>query len=279
MKIRKVEDENTVSNERFFQALNSLDGILETNKVKTTQSFNAATHASSIEVYDSLGTKHTLRLEFRKTGQGKWDWRAVVANPGTLTGAKPEGNILRNGSVQFGKDGSIQNYNPPTITYSPNNGAKGDQIIQLDFGKLGGFNGVTSLDSKSTTSGISQNGYASGDLLGIRVDQTGAIIGSFSNGRSMALAQVAVAKFTNNSGLSATGSNLFSQTANSGEPIIGTPGSGGRGSVLSSALEMSNVDLSKALTNLIVIQRGFQANSKTITTSDQLLDTLIPLKR
>ena len=279
MKVENLEDANTVGNERFYQILNSLDGVLEAGKIRTTQAFNAATHATSIEVFDSLGTKHTLRLEFKKTSQGTWDWRAVVADPASLSGANPEGNILRNGTVQFSSDGALANFNPPTLTFSPNNGAKGDQIIQLDFGSLGGYDGLTSLDAKSTTSGISQNGYASGDLLGIRVDQTGGIIGSFSNGRSMALAQVAVAKFTNNAGLSSAGSNLYKQTANSGESIIGTPGSGGRGSIVSSALEMSNVDLSRALTNLIVVQRGFQANSKTITTSDQLLDTLINLKR
>ena len=279
MKVHQLNDENTVVNERFHQILNSLDGVLETGKIRTTQSFNAATHATSIEIFDSLGTKHTLRLEFKKTSTGTWDWRAVVADPGSLSGAHPEGNILRNGTVQFGSDGALTNFNPPTLTYSPNNGAKGDQIVQLNFGALGGYEGVTSLDAKSTTSGISQNGYASGDLLGIRVDQVGGIIGSFSNGRSMALAQVAVAKFTNNAGLSSQGSNLYKQTANSGEAIIGTPGSGGRGSIVSSSLEMSNVDLSRSLTNLIVIQRGFQANSKAITTSDQLLDTLINLKR
>jgi flagellar hook protein FlgE len=113
----------------------------------------------------------------------------------------------------------------------------------------------------------------------LTIDQTGTIIGVFTNGRSYSLAQVAMAKFVNNEGLMHEGGSLFSASANSGDPVIGTPGTGGRGGIESGALEMSNVDLSKSLTELIVIQRGFQANSKTITTSDQMLQTLLDLKR
>ncbi|NPA66944.1 MAG: flagellar hook-basal body complex protein, partial [Epsilonproteobacteria bacterium] len=133
--------------------------------------------------------------------------------------------------------------------------------------------------SKSTTSGISQDGYTGGDLVGIRIDQSGTLVGSFSNGRSFGLAQISMAKFANNEGLATEGGNLFSQSANSGDPIIGTAASGGRGFIQASALEASNVDLSRSLTQLIIIQRGYQANGKTITTSDQLLQTLIGLKQ
>ncbi|MEO1954154.1 MAG: flagellar hook-basal body complex protein, partial [Campylobacterales bacterium] len=111
------------------------------------------------------------------------------------------------------------------------------------------------------------------------IDQSGTLVGSFSNGRSLGLAQVSMAKFTNNEGLSTEGGNLFNQTANSGEPIIGTAATSGRGFIQSSALEASNVDLSRSLTQLIIIQRGYQANGKTITTSDEMLQTLIGLKK
>ncbi|HIP01931.1 MAG TPA: flagellar hook-basal body complex protein, partial [Campylobacterales bacterium] len=109
--------------------------------------------------------------------------------------------------------------------------------------------------------------------------ESGTLIGSFTNGRSFGLAQMSMAKFTNNIGLESDGGNTFVQTANSGDPVIGSAASGGRGFIQSSALEMSNVDLSRSLTQLIVIQRGFQANSKTITTSDQMLNTLLQLKQ
>jgi len=137
---------------------------------------------------------------------------------------------------------------------------------------------MTSFDSYSSTSGISQDGFTGGDLVGIRIDQSGTVVGSFSNGRSFGLAQIAMAKFTNNEGLASEGGNVYIQTANSGDPIIGTAATSGRGFIQSSALEASNVDLSRALTQLIIIQRGYQANGKTITTSDQLLQTLIGLK-
>jgi flagellar hook protein FlgE len=138
---------------------------------------------------------------------------------------------------------------------------------------------MTSFDKQSNTSGISQDGYPGGDLAGIRVDETGTLIGSFTNGRSFGLAQVAMAKFTNNEGLESDGGNAFIQTSNSGDPIIGQAAIGGRGFIQASSLEMSNVDLSRSLTQLIVVQRGYQANSKTITTSDQMLNTLLQLKQ
>ncbi len=138
---------------------------------------------------------------------------------------------------------------------------------------------MTSFDQKSNTSGISQDGFPGGDLNDIRIDETGTIIGSFTNGRSFGLAQVAMSKFTNNEGLESDGGNTFIQTSNSGDPIIGQPSVGGRGFIQASSLEMSNVDLSRSLTQLIIIQRGYQANSKTITTSDQMLNTLLQLKQ
>jgi flagellar hook protein FlgE len=144
---------------------------------------------------------------------------------------------------------------------------------------MGKFNGITSFEAPSSTSGQTQDGYPGGDLQNLVVDQTGTVIGVFTNGRSYSLAQVALAKFTNNEGLMSEGGTLFSASPNSGEPIIGTAGTGGRGTIQPSALEMSNVDLSRSLTQLIVIQRGFQANSKTITTSDQMLNTLLQLKQ
>jgi len=144
---------------------------------------------------------------------------------------------------------------------------------------MGKFDGLTSFEAPSSTSGQTQDGYPGGDLQQLVVDQTGTIIGVFTNGRSYSLAQVALAKFVNNEGLMSEGGTLFAASPNSGDPIVGTAGTGGRGSIQPSSLEMSNVDLSRSLTQLIVIQRGFQANSKTITTSDQMLNTLLQLKQ
>jgi flagellar hook protein FlgE len=191
----------------------------------------------------------------------------------------PYENILEGGIIQFGSNGQLAGYNIPSIDFSPNNGAAPNQAVSLDFGSIGGFDGITSFDNPSATSGISQDGFPGGDLVGIRIDQSGTLIGSFSNGRSFSLAQIGMAKFANNEGLVADGGNVYLQSANSGDPIIGTAATAGRGFMQSSALEASNVDLSKSLTNLIIIQRGYQANGKTITTSDTLLETLLGIKR
>ena len=280
----KRSSTSVVANERFTRNMEALNSVLpkaSTGKAYS-QSFNAATHSSSIDIFDSLGSKHTLRMAFRKVSVDSatgatWDMVVTVPNPATIDTTVPYNE--KRGSIRFNNDGSLATYNPPNVSFSGNNGSAPDQQVVLSFGTANKFDGMTSFDSKSATSGISQDGYTGGDLVGIRIDQSGTLVGSFSNGRSFGLAQIAMAKFTNNEGLSTEGGNVFIQTANSGDPIIGTAATAGRGFIQSSALEASNVDLSRALTQLIIIQRGFQANGKTITTSDQLLETLIGLKR
>ncbi len=275
---------NISENSKFVTTMSALQGTLNSGSgIRTTQNIYAASHASSIDVYDSLGTKHTVRFEFTKTGfteDGGTEWSILISvpEPGDINlGSYPK-NIVT-GSISFNSDGSLATYSPTNLTYTANNGSTPNQNIELRFGTLGQFDGMTSFDAQSNTSGISQDGYPGGDLAGIRVDETGTLIGSFTNGRSFGLAQVAMAKFTNNNGLESDGGNTFIQTSNSGDPIIGQAAIGGRGFIQASALEMSNVDLSRSLTQLIVIQRGYQANSKTITTSDQMLNTLLQLKQ
>lgn len=284
LKITSIHGSGIIENTRFTTNLSAMNSVLPagTTGKAFSQSFNAATHSSSIDVFDSLGSKHTLRMELRKTALdtttgSTWNMVVSVPNPATIDTVAPFNE--KTGSVRFNNDGSLATYNPPNISFSGNNGSAPDQQINLSFGTANAFDGMTSFDSRSATSGISQDGYTGGDLVGIRIDQSGTLVGSFSNGRSFGLAQIAMAKFTNNEGLSTEGGNVFIQTANSGDPIIGTAATAGRGFIQSSALEASNVDLSRALTQLIIIQRGFQANGKTITTSDQLLETLIGLKR
>jgi len=268
-----------VENTRFTTSMQALESFLPANStgsISFSQSFNAATHASGIDVFDSLGTKHTVQTSFRKVSPSQWDIVLTVPEPAEISTTVPKNQ--KTGSITFNNDGSLSSVNPGNISFTANNGSKENQTINLSFGTPNKFDGMTSFDSKSSTSGISQDGYTGGDLVGIRIDQSGTLVGSFSNGRSFGLAQIAMAKFTNNEGLATEGGSVYTQTANSGDPIIGTAATAGRGFIQSSALEASNVDLSRALTQLIIIQRGFQANGKTITTSDQLLQTLIGLK-
>ncbi|MCF6309814.1 MAG: flagellar hook protein FlgE [Sulfurimonas sp.] len=271
-------------NTKFTRNMEALNATLPSGGTGKafSQSFNAATHSSSIDIFDSLGSKHTLRTEFRKTSVdlatgSTWSMLVSVPQPATIDTTTPLNEKI--GSVRFNNDGSLATYNPPNVSFSGNNGSAANQQVALNLGTANSFDGMTSFDSESSTSGISQDGFTGGDLVGIRIDQSGTLVGSFSNGRSFGLAQIGMAKFTNNEGLSTEGGNVYTQTANSGDPIIGTAATAGRGFIQSAALEASNVDLSRALTQLIIIQRGFQANGKTITTSDQLLETLIGLKR
>jgi flagellar hook protein FlgE len=275
-------------NTRFTQNFQTLSGTLTTGSSisRLSQAFNAATHSASIDVFDSLGTKHTLRLDFRKTalnssGGTEWIYEVSVPSPGDIGGTinKNELTNLDAGRISFTNTGALALATIPSLTYTANNGSAPNQTIDLNFGTINAFDGMTSFDNPSGTSGISQDGFPGGDLVGIRIDQSGTLVGSFSNGRSFGLAQIGMAKFSNNEGLVSDGGNVYLQSANSGDPIIGTAATAGRGFMQSSALEASNVDLSKSLTQLIIIQRGYQANGKTITTSDTLLETLIGLKR
>ena len=273
---------NVTENVKFTASMAPISGSLSAGgSTRVTDSLNMAAHSSSTDLYDSLGTKHNIKMDFVKRGyteNGGTEWTMViqVAEPNSINTVEPR-NVVT-GYVRFNPDGSLATYSPASITFGAQNGSAIGQHIELKFGTTQTTDGLTSTDNNSSTADISQDGYASGELHGIRIDQSGTLVGSFTNGRSLGLAQVGVAKFANNQGLAGEGGNLFSRTANSGDPIIGAAQTAGRGKISASSLEMSNVDLSRSLTQLIVVQRGFQANSKTITTSDEMLNTLLQLK-
>lgn len=274
--------DNISNNVLFKDTMKSLNtaSLIEGGVATTTAKMTHATHTTSIDVVDSLGTKHTLRFEFYKSGGSEWSFRAIVPEPAEIYGASPtRPNTFEGGKLRFNSDGSLASMNPPVLQFDPKNGSNAPQRIDLSFGKVGGFGGLTSVDKISETYAINQDGYQAGDLVDVRFDSNGSLLGAFSNGRTLALAQVGLANFSNNTGLQAEGQNVFSQTGNSGEPMIGAANTGRRGGVSGSKLEMSNVDLSRSLTQLIVVQRGFQANSKAVTTSDQVLNTLLNLKQ
>ena len=272
-------------NVRFTNIMKALDGALSPGQaLRASGKMMMSSHGSTAEIFDSLGSKHTVSIRWAKTGtttDGGTEWNMIIQVPEpakiNYTGEGPD-NVVT-GSVRFNSNGSLASFHPATITFSANNGSQSGQNVSLNFGLGTDFNGLTSFDKDSSTESISQDGYTGGTLNDLKIDETGTIIGAFTNGQSFGLAQVALASFTNNEGLQSEGGNVFSQTANSGEAVIGAAGTGDKGTIAASKLEASNVDLSRALTDLIVIQRGFQANSKTITTSDEMLNTLLQLKQ
>lgn len=283
-----TDERGTVStNDAFTKIFKGLDGSFPAgNQVKQSELLKLSAFSAGLEIYDSLGSKHTLEVQFVKqstTQDGGNEWQMIIRVPEpaeiNTTGEGPNNIIV--GTARFNNDGSLSNYNPRTINFSPNNGAAPNQQIKLSFGTSGSNDGLVSSNSASTLTGQATDGYTSGNLKpdAIRVDDKGNILGEFTNGKTFAVAKMAMASVANNSGLEEIGGNLFKVTANSGAIVVGEAGTGGRGEMKTSALEMSNVDLSRSLTELIIIQRGYQANSKTISTSDQMLQTLIQLKQ
>lgn len=233
---------------------------------------------TTVDVVDSLGVRHRVIIEFEKTAENTWAWSAVDENgnyldidgfgaydPADPTSSRP---VLR-----FTSDGRLATDSEiAAITLNPGTGAE-PVVFTPDFA------GVSQYGQPSQVGNRSQNGYAAGTLEEIRFDSAGVITGVFSNGLTRALAQLAVATFSNNGGLVRAGDTAFEASRNSGLPQIGAAGTGDRGTVTPGALEMSNVDLSEEFTSMIITQRGFQANSRIITTSDEMLQELVNMKR
>lgn len=285
----KNEAAQVSTNDALATIFKGMQGVLEAgNNTKQSASMVLSSYSSSLKVYDSLGTEHMLRVEWTKhettvDGGNLWQMILRIDEPATFNVVGQARNNIIVGEVRFGNDGSLVSYDPSTITFTGNNGSAPNQLISLNLGAVGGFNGLV---SNNQTSGISQqetDGYAPGTILqgmqNKQINQNGDIIASFSNGKQITVGKIAMGNVTNESGLEELGSNLFKTSANSGSLTVGTSNTGGRGVFQSATIEMSNADLSLALTNLIVIQRGYQANSKTITTSDTMLNTLLQLKQ
>ncbi|WP_062517481.1 flagellar hook protein FlgE [Demequina gelatinilytica] len=212
-----------------------------------------------IDVYDASGTAHTLNLAFTRTAAG-WD----------ISGAVNGTSSAQTGSIAFNTDGSIASLTMPTF---PADAATGLSGIDVDLSALTGYAAI------ETVAANTQDGRAAGSLTAFEVNNDGTIMGTFDNGLKQAIGRVALASFSNPNGLSKSGNSLYSASVNSGDAQVGTAGSGSRGSITGGSLEMSNVDLSAEFTNLIVAQRGFQANSRIISTSDSVLEELVNLKR
>lgn len=244
---------------------------------------------SSVTVYDSLGNPHSVTVYYRKNANN-WSWHAVTDGAG-LTGT-PAGNpLIAEGTLTFDTSGNLQGSTTTgSATFNPK-GAVNPQPIVFNFGDPTGsggtgMGGMTQLGGGATTQALdvvttftSQDGNAYGSLSSVQINNKGQILGTFTNGTTRALGQVAVADFEASDRLEKIGGNLLLESTDSGQPTIGAPGEGGRASVAAGALEQSNVDLANEFVRMIAAQRGFQANSKTISTADQMLSDLMQLHR
>lgn len=241
--------------------------------------------SESFTTYDSLGNAHTVDVYFNKTADNAWEYH-VIADSDEIAGGVPDTNTeIATGTLTFDGDGALQS---TAVTSGGSvdwaGGATPGQAIAFNFGSpisQGGLgrDGVTQFGAPSSTSSRSADGYTAGDLANVTVDADGVVSGTYSNGQTLAMAQLTLAKFRSNDGLGRAGQSLWTDTRSSGNPALGTAGVGGRGSVVSQTLEQSNVDIAAQFVELIQHQRAFSANSKTITTSDEMLQELMMLKR
>jgi flagellar hook protein FlgE len=223
---------------------------------------------TNIQIYDSLGALHSITLTFNKIGVNTWTWQASENDAGitALTPATPT-------TITFTSAGQYAATNPAaTIGLTFSNGAMA-QTINLDLSQL------SQLADESELSAAVQDGYAPGQLIGFSVSGNGDVTGTYANGMRKVVAKVAVATFVNPGGLLRVGDNMFAPSSNSGGATVGEAGSGGRGTIQAGYLEMANVDLAQQFTSMIMAQRGFQANSRVITASDQMLQDLVNLVR
>lgn len=250
-----------------------------------TQPAKTSNFSTSISVFDSLGTARTLDVYFNNAGGNLYNY-TVVAHGQDLAGGTPGvDQIVSNGTLQFNSDGALDTATTPPLSLSFAGGATANQAIDLDFGPdittdgSTGLLGTTQFASDSAVSSQSQDGYTSGEFSGLAIDGTGLVQGLYTNGQKVAIGQLAVAKFRSNDGLGRAGQNLWIETRESGTAALGGASTGGRASVSAGALESSNVDLAEEFVGLIQHQRSFSANSKTITTADEMLQELINIKR
>ncbi len=237
--------------------------------------------SSGVTVYDSLGNSHLVSLFFRKSAANSWEWFALVDGGEITGGTAGVYEQEANGTITFDTQGALVS---ATTTASDFDfvGAAQTQAINFDFGTgtgAGGtgLDGVTQFGSNSALSNITQDGYASGSLKSIDISQNGIITGNYTNGTTQNIAQVVLASFHNEEALVRVGNNNYRETLDSGSAIISAPAGAGKGSLVSHTLEQSNVDLANELIRMVIIQRGFQANSRTITTINDMLAQLVNL--
>ncbi len=267
----------------------------QTGNVQLTVNLNAATtptdtpYSTPVQIYDSLGAIHNLTATFTNTGANNWDYSLSI--PATDLSAAGATGVLATGTLTFNGDGVLTGDTATTggtvtgtlsdVTGIPIKGlADGASDMTFNWNVLNGTTPVlTQVAAADSTTSLHQDGSSSGSLASFSIGSDGTITGSFSNGKTQALGQIALASFSNNNGLQINGDTDFSPTLSSGQAVLGVPGSGQLGTLKGGSLELSNVDIATEFANLIVAQRGFEADAKAVTTFDQITQDTIALKQ
>jgi flagellar hook protein FlgE len=238
-------------------------------------------HTTSVQIFDALGSPHVLTINFDRTAAGAWTYTVTVPAI-DVTGVAGAPVVLGTGNLTFNGAGvmtapAADITIPAPATWA--NGATPSAITWDIFPPPSNTPALTSYASPSATSSISQNGSAAGQIDNISINGSGEIIATFGAGQTVNLGALALANFNNPKGLVKLGSNRYGESQAAGIPNVGTAGTGGRGAIIGSALESSNVDIAQEFTQMILAQRGYQANSRSITVADEILQETLQMKR
>ncbi|MBI2712039.1 MAG: flagellar hook protein FlgE [Bdellovibrio sp.] len=239
--------------------------------------------ATGCTVFDTAGTAHSCTVFFNRVEDGQWQWRAMVKGDETTNGKKDELVECASGKLSYDPDGRLREQTVDKSSFNFNKGALPDQNIKFNFGedKAHGGTGlqVTQFGTQSESYKTTQDGYTAGSLAGMTFNDDGTLTAIYTNGENINVAQVALAKFENPEGLFKTGQNRFRESRLSGQATIGSPQAGGRGRISSKTIEASTTDIASEFINLMQAQRNFQANSKVISTADEMMQDVLNLKR
>lgn len=238
------------------------------------------TFTASIQIFDALGAEHVATVTYTNTGPGAWTYDISVDGAEVTGGVAGTPFQLATGNVTFNANGVMTAPAADVVVNGPA-WANGAAAVNFTWDLYDANNtpSLTGYAATSATSSVTQNGYAAGTISPISIDADGRLIASIGAGRTITIAQLAIASFNNPQGLMKLGSNRFAESQASGIPNVGVANTGGRGSVFGSALEQSNVDIAQEFTQMILAQRGYQANSRSITVYDELLVETLNLKR
>lgn len=263
----------------------NLDSRSDVMKFDPKQPDKTSNFTTSATVYDNVGTPRLVSLYFNKAADGaSWEYHAMVDGADAQGGKAGEMVEMANGTLKFNQMGVLEEEVQGQNAFNFNKGAAQGQKITFDFGKSikDGGNGMeasTQFGSKSSIARHTQDGSSAATLASMSFNDDGVLSAVYDNGVSRDVAQIAIAKFENDEGLFKTGKNLFKETRKSGQAALGKPGADGRADILAKSIEASNVDVANEFINLMAAQRNFQANTRTITTSDQMLQEVLNIKR
>lgn len=230
--------------------------------------------ATSLSIFDSLGQSHPIQIFFTKSAGGTWDWYALIDGSELDGGTAGELVEFGTGTLQFDSSGKLTTSMPLTFHSGGLTFANGcpSSTCEIDF------TGTTQFGSLSAVQIVNQDGYTAGTISQVNIDEEGNMVAYYTNGKRQKIARLVIADFPNLNGLSRQGSNLYQATTTSGDPIYNKPGVGGMGTIFASMLEESNVDIAAELIKMIITQRGYQANIKVISTTDEMLAQLMNIR-